>query len=80
MPQPAYSGIQIHQFRGPRRLTCFSLPGDLVPGSYHASACLGICQSRVSRRSTFLDLPRDPFLGRNTFLNLFGDSVSRWLT
>ena len=40
----------------------------------------GIRQFRDPRRSTCLDLPRDPILRRPTCLNLPGDSISRRLS
>ena len=46
----------------------------------HASACSRICRSRGPRRSTCLDLPRDPNLGRPTCLDLPGDLISRRLS
>ena len=62
-----------------------------IPGSHPASTCLGIwslkgChastysgihQSRGPRRSSRLDLPRDPILRRPTCLNLPEDLISR---
>ena len=41
---------------------------------------MGIGQSRGSRRSTCLDLPRDPILGRTTCLDLPEDSVCKRLS
>ena len=48
--------------------------------SCHASICLGIHQSRDPRRSTHLNVPRDPVLGRSTCFNLAGDSISKRLS
>ena len=70
-----------------------SSPG--VPGGHHALTCLGIWSSkgchtstcsgiaspRGPRRSSRLDLPRDPILGRRpSRLSLPGDSISRRLS
>ena len=46
----------------------------------HASSCSAIHQFRGPRRSTRLDLPRDPILGRPSCLDLPGDMISRRLS
>ena len=65
-----------------------------VPGGHHALTCLGIGLQKVvmpqpvqgsfsprgPRRSSRLDLPRDPILGRPSRLDLPGDSISRGLS
>ena len=65
-----------------------------VPGGHHALTCLGIGLQKVvtpqpvrgsssprgSRRSSRLNLPRDPILGRPSHLNLPRDSISRSLS
>ena len=70
-----------------------SSPGG-VPGGHHALTCLGIGLRKVvtpqpvresssprgPRRSSRIDLPRDPILGRLSCLNLPGDSISRRLS
>ena len=69
-----------------------SSPG--VPGGHHALTCLGIGLQKVvtpqpvqgsssprgPRRSSRLDLPRDPILGSPSRLDLPGDSISRRLS
>ena len=71
MPQPAWESAS---------------PG--VPGARLASTCLGSGPQEVvmpqpaqgstrgPRRSTYLDLPRDPILGRTTCFDLPGDLIS----
>ena len=65
-----------------------------VPGGHHALTCLeiglqkvvmpqpvwGSSSPRGPRRSSRLDLPRDPILGRPSCLDLPGDSISRRLS
>ena len=62
-----------------------------IPGGHHALTCLGIGLRKVvtpqpvrgsfsPRRSSRLDLPRDPILGRPSRLDLLGDSISRRLS
>ena len=65
-----------------------------VPGGHHALTCLGIGLRKVvtpqpvrgsssprgPRRSSRLDLPRDPILGKPSCLDLPGDSISRRLS
>ena len=65
-----------------------------IPGGHHALTCLGISlrkvvtpqpvrgpsSSRGPRRSSHLDLPRDPILVRRSCLDLPGDSISRRLS
>ena len=65
-----------------------------IPGGHHTLTCLGIRLRKVvtpqpvrgsssprgSRRSSHLDLPRDPILGRPSRLDLPGDSISRRLS
>ena len=58
-------------------LTCI---GIWCLGCCHTSTYSGICQSSSPRRSTCLDLPRDPILWRLTCLNLPGDLISRRLS
>ena len=65
-----------------------------VPGGHHALTCLGIGLQKVvtlqpvrrsssprgPRRSSRLDLPRDPILRRSSRLDLPGDLISRRLS
>ena len=69
-------------------------PVQGVPGGHHALTCLGMGLRKVvtpqpvwgsssprgPRRSSRLDLPRDPILGRPSHLDLPGDSISRRLS
>ena len=56
--------------------TCLGI-GIWSSGGCHASTCLGI---RGPRWSTCLHLPKDPILGRPTFLDLLRDSIFRRLS
>ena len=72
------SGICQFEVPGGRpSLTCLEI---WSLGGCQASTCSGICQSSGPRRSTCLDLLRDPLLGRLTCLDLPGDSTSRRLS
>ena len=69
-------------------------PVQRVPGGHHTLTCLGISLQKVvtplpvrgsssprgPRRSSHLDLPRDPILGRPSRLDLPRDSISRRLS
>ena len=68
------------QSGGPRRSACFDLPRNLV---LKRLSCLNLLRDppvQGSRKSTCLNLPGDPILGRPTCLDLPGDSVSRRLS
>ena len=89
--QPASACLGIWSSGGCHISACLGIHQPGVPGNRPASTCLGIwslegCHAstclgiHLSRKSTCLDLPRDPILGRPTCLNWPGDSVSRRLS